>query len=186
MSDLVDTPVELLQNAQEFSRLLDLYHAKAPMHVLEIGTGAGGSLYHWLRHAEPGTLVVVIDDRHRNAHLYYEWTPKDVTLIPIMGSSHDRATIAEANEHAPFDWIFIDADHHEQAVRHDWHVYRRMAAPGSVIALHDISPSTDPTIEVAPLWAELERDYATVTIAEHGAPGIGVVYVPALVTVGAP
>jgi hypothetical protein len=54
-------PVPLLQSAGEFAALLDLYRALEPRTVLEIGSLLGGTLWHWLRFAPPGALVLNID-----------------------------------------------------------------------------------------------------------------------------
>jgi cephalosporin hydroxylase len=54
-------PVPLLQYAGEFGALLDLYRSLRPRTVLEIGSLHGGTLWHWLRFAPPGALVLNID-----------------------------------------------------------------------------------------------------------------------------
>jgi predicted O-methyltransferase YrrM len=176
----LETPVELLQHDGEFAALLDLYRLRRPRRVLEIGIGAGGTLYHWLHNAAPGTQIVAVD-RHLDRNRYAAWVPADVDLATIRGDSTDPFTVAQAAALGPYDWIFIDADHRDDVVRADWRNYRRTAAPDAVVALHDITATDDPAIDVAPLWRELQTRYDTVELVADGGFGIGVVLMPALV-----
>lgn len=169
------TPVELLQHDGEFSDLLALYRTRAPLAVLEIGGYQGGSLYHWLQNAVPGALVVSIDDRLDYRERCKEWTPLGVNVVTIRGNSGDAAVVQHAASLGPYEWIFIDADHHDRAVRADWLHYSPMATDDGAVVLHDISETSDPTIEVAPFWHELVSAYQTVEYAEPDGFGIGVV-----------
>ena len=173
---MLTTP-PMLQNDIEFKQLLDLYLERRPRRVLEVGVGEGGTLYHWLQHARDGATVVALDDKHVNADQYDEWTPDGVRLVALVGDSRELGSVLGAAAHGLYDWTFIDADHHDQAVRADWDNYSPMAAPGGVIVLHDVHPSDDPTIEVDALWRELEAVYETATYGVPGGPGIGVVWV---------
>ncbi len=56
------TPVPIFQWEKEFEVLLELYRRLAPWRVLEVGTYHGGTLYHWLRNASPGTTTRSISD----------------------------------------------------------------------------------------------------------------------------
>jgi predicted O-methyltransferase YrrM len=173
----------MLQHPGEFGCLRELYRHRRPQRVLEIGTHEGGTLYHWLHAAAPGATVVSIDLNHERFHVYanerhHDWSVEGVTLVTIPGDSNDRATVGQAAMFAPFDWVFIDADHHERNVRADWELYAPLAAPGAVVAFHDIAPTDDPTIEVDRLWAELKAERETVEFVAEGGFGIGVVHMP--------
>lgn len=179
-------PVPVLQRAWELDQLLTIYRERRPRRVLEIGTFHGGTLYHWLRNAEPGALVVTVDTYAAgvdNRHLYPEWVPEGVSLEVIAGSSHDPAVIDQAGAFGPYDFIVIDADHMEPAVRRDWESYSAMAARGGVIALHDIlrHPSIA-WIQVEPVWRDIQRmgyvcqELIADPSLEWG--GWGVVYLP--------
>jgi cephalosporin hydroxylase len=173
-------PVPVLQHPGELDRLLDLYCERQPRRVLEVGSYHGGTLWHWLQNAQPGTIVVSVDHHVHadNRRLYPDWTPAGVTLHVINGDSHDPFTVASAAAHAPYDWILIDADHTLPGVTRDWELYRPYAAPGGIVALHDITPSSDPSIDVAPLWAQLIARHDTIEISEPGGYGIGIVHIP--------
>jgi cephalosporin hydroxylase len=173
----------MLQNPDEFRLLLELYLERQPERVLEVGVGEGGSLYRWLQYATIGTVVVALDDRHVNRSQYRDWTPATVDLVTITGSSHDPDVLIDVARYRPYDWVFIDADHHDHAVRADWRHFSAMTAPGAVVALHDIAPSADPTIHVDELWFALAHEYENCEFQVNGAPGIGVVFMPVPVTV---
>ena len=178
-----ETPVPIFQWEREFSPALELYRRFKPSSVLEIGTYHGGTLYHWLQNAEPGTRLVSVDSYAvgvDNRHLYDEWVPDGVELHVLVGDSHVVETVEEVIQHAPFDWIFIDAGHYYNEVLADWRLYGPMAADGGTVLFHDILPPTPqhPEIEVARLWEELKRDHHCLEIvAEQDAEwgGIGVV-----------
>jgi cephalosporin hydroxylase len=166
----------MLQNDVEFQQLLELYTDRQPARVLEVGVGEGGTLYRWLQYAPAGATVVALDDRHLNRAAYPSWVPAEVELVTITGSSHDPDVIVDVAGHRPYDWIFLDADHRDQAVRADWRHFSAMAATGGAVALHDIAPSSDPTIQVDELWFELAHEHETYELTVPGGPGIGVVY----------
>lgn len=154
------TPVPILQRQWEFEELLAMYCRKRPLNVLEIGTFHGGTLYHWLQNAAPGAHIVSVDSyavHVDNRHLYADWTPDLVTLETISGESGNKQTIERVAAHGPYDWIFIDADHLEAGVQSDWDNYYTMAAPGGIIALHDILPASVNWIQVDPVWQRIQR-----------------------------
>ena len=177
------TPVPVYQWEREFSTVLELYRRLKPTRILEIGTYYGGTLFHWLRNAQPGTTVVTLDSYAvgvDNRHLYNDWVPEGVQLYVYAGNSHHADTVDLIAEYRPFDWVFIDAGHYYQEVLRDWELYGPMCQEGGVVLFHDILPPTrqHPEIQVAPLWEEIKQDHATLEIiadrsAEWG--GIGVV-----------
>ena len=175
------TPVPLLQHHGEFNQLLDLYRSTQPMRVLEVGTYHGGSLYHWLHNAQPGATIVTVDNYATgidNSGLYPTWATDHVNLVVIRGDSNHPKTADQTAAYAPYDWIYIDADHHQPNVEQDWRLYSKQAAAGALVVLHDISESTDPSIQVAPLWQRLQQHHTTTVIAEPGGWGIGIVHMP--------
>jgi predicted O-methyltransferase YrrM len=178
-----ETPVSIFQWEAEFQVALELYRRLRPESVLEVGTYHGGTLYHWLRNAAPGTKVVTLDSYGvgvDNRHLYHGWIPEGVELTVLEGDSNSVYTQEEVAEHAPFDWAFIDAGHYYHEVKEDWLAYAPMVEDGGVMLFHDILPPSQehPEIEVAQLWEELKRTHHCLEIvANRDASwgGIGVV-----------
>lgn len=177
------TPVPIFQREWEFAQILTLYTQRQPHKVLEVGTLHGGTLYHWLRLAVPGTHVVSVDSYMAgvdNRHLYADWTPDGVALHALAGDSRDPCIIDQVRALGPFDWVFIDADHYEAGVQADWDTYGPLCAPGGVVALHDICPSPHSWLQVDRLWRRIQaQGYITQElVCAYGLDwsGIGVVY----------
>jgi len=181
------------QNKWEFQKLLEFYFERAPKRVLELGTAGGGTLYWWLDEATADATVVSVDSYSKdkgwygikdNRHLYSEWTHTDTTLHVIEGTTWHPETWKKVALLGPFDWIFIDAGHNYEEVNADWVTYRRMAAPGAIVAFHDIFTQDDGLVknEVRILWQQIQRQgYLTreiVALTGAYAWGIGVVYLP--------
>ena len=155
------TPVPILQRAEEFDVLLQMYRERKPKRVLEIGTYHGGTLYHWLRLAQPGTLVVSVDSYQTdvdNRSLYEDWRPPNVKLMVIDGDSRAPEVVQLVSEGAPYDWVFIDAGHFYDEVKADWENYGPMCSNG-VVGFHDILYS-----HVARLWAEIKAEHETLEL----------------------
>lgn len=178
-------PVPILQWESEFSVLLELYRRWEPARVLEVGTYHGGTLYHWLQNAAPGSTVVSLDSYVTgvdNRHLYDSWVPPLVSLHTLEGDSHSPNTVAEVAKHGPFDWVLIDAGHYLAEVTADWNLYSPLVAPGGIACLHDILTHPKwPSIEVGQLWEQIKKEHLTFEIvadrnAEWG--GVGCVMFP--------
>jgi predicted O-methyltransferase YrrM len=178
-----ETPVKISQIADEFERALALYREVSPKRVLEIGTEAGGTLYHWLKNAEPGARVVSIDVEDQGVP-YGEWVPAGVECELIVGDSHAPETVKKAAALGPFDWLFIDGSHIYEDAAEDWLVYRDLCSKFGLVLFHDISlkrayPETGQVAGVRKLWREIQaqgfttKEIRTLGMEEYG---IGVVY----------
>ena len=171
----VKPDVETAQVLFELDRLLDIFDAYDPAHVLEVGTWHGGTLWHWL---QGGREVVSVDDTMFGAEEWESWAlTSGSTLHMLQGGSQDREIVEQARALGPYDFVFIDADHTYNGVRSDWDNYRPMVAAGGVVAFHDIV--SRPEYGVHQLWQEIKAEHPTVEIVEGSRPdycGIGVVY----------
>ena len=187
-----DAPVQPDQFAVEFAALLTIFDQCKPRSILEIGVREGGTLYQWIKHAQPGAQIVAIDlpgvswgrSGTEQPEAWQAWAAeRGVCLTVILADSHDPETIWKACKFMPFDFIFIDGDHSFNGVAADFLSYAPMVGPGGgVIALHDICPdSADKMIEGWKLWRILRgAAYRTAELLseyEQDSRGIGVVYV---------
>ena len=99
--------------------------------------------------------------------------------MAYFGDSRKKETIDFIDQYAPFDLIFIDADHSYDGVHKDFYNYRNMS---SIVALHDIngkgqSNENSGPVEVWRLWDELKVKYEHLEIINKEAVfGIGVVW----------
>lgn len=183
-----DAPVQPDQFQAEFSALLDIFRERNPRRILEIGVREGGTLYQWIKHAEPGAQIVAVDLPggwwgYKGSKHTADWSAwaaeKGVNLAVFLGDSHDFEIIEQVIEYGPFDFVFIDGDHSLFGVAADFLTY----GYNGVIALHDIVPDiTDDRIEVWKFWNVLRysRRYRTQELLsdpQQDSRGIGVVYV---------
>ena len=173
--------IETFQNEWEFAQLLRVFHDLNPSRVLEIGAWHGGTLWHWLQTADH---VVVVDDAMRRGVDWEGWAEDVVTTLKLVkGFSHEAHVIEEAEDHGPYDFLFIDGDHSYWSVRQDWDNYSHLVTQGGIIALHDILPR--PGYGVSQLWEEITSipgcRYMTICQNEvlsgnEGRCGIGVIF----------
>ncbi len=96
----------------------------------------------------------------------------------ILGDSQDQQTVAEVQQYAPFDFVFIDGDHSYEATRSDWVNYGPM---GQIVAFHDIAgdgKGKEGRFEVGKVWKAIKMGWRpTFEIVEYGRKmGIGVVW----------
>lgn len=180
-SPRVKPNVETFQTPFELDRMLELFRARRPERVLEIGSWQGGTLWHWLE----APHVVAIDDAMRMAGAWENWAQEagsDLTLL--HGLSQDDAIIGAARELGPYGFVLIDGDHTYPAVKADWENYRTMVEPGGIVLFHDIFER--PGYGVSDVWAEIKSEIGaqTVEITETSTPddprwgGLGCVWLP--------
>lgn len=129
---------------------------------LEIGSKWGGSLWKVANALPKGSRVVSVDLNVNGEGLESTINRlKDIGYDAqmIVGDSTAPSTIFRAELLAPYDAIFIDADHRPPAVWADWHNYGPM---GRIIAFHDIGWRRAPEwvgkrIGVPEVWAEIKK-----------------------------
>lgn len=175
-------PVPILQHDGELRALLELYRARAPRSILEVGVWRGGTLWHWLAYARQDVpvLVVALDRELAERERFQGWAPDNVQLELLEAPSGSPAAAERVRALAPaYDWVFIDADHAYGAVKADWELYGRL---GRVVVFHDIhvDPALHPEIGVPQLWAELAGEHEHLELVdearERGWGGFGVLF----------
>jgi len=187
----------------EFGALAALVERRRPTTVLEIGTADGGTLFAHARLASPDALVISIDLPEgpfgggypaSRVPLYRSFAQHNQRLELLRVDSHEPATVALLETVLAgrrIEYAFIDGDHTYEGVRQDFDLCRRFAAPGAVIAFHDIVDqpnsayvSATRSQEVADwavhrFWKELKREYdhdEFIHDPMQEGYGIGVVY----------
>lgn len=169
-----------LQRKVELDRMMDVYREENPRRVLEIGTFQGGTLREWLK-TSPDVVVCIdwvlhdvemADPDDYFVPLWKKWAKSaGSTLVVLEGRSEDPAIAAQAEEFAPFDWLFIDADHRYEAVKSDYEMYRPMVRPGGVVGFHDLTKYVE-NCGVGILWSELTADPGVRSVEIYD-PGVG-------------
>ena len=140
--------------------------------ILEIGSASGHTLVLLALSSIKGSKVCTID-----AGLHWEALSVVVEKLKaagfdankFKGDSKSPEAISFAEEHGPFDFVFIDGDHSYEGAKADWENYGRMA---KIVGFHDIA---HPHHDVSKLWAEIKATHNTQEIV-HSTMGIGLVY----------
>lgn len=190
----IDYLMKTSQVESEITGFIEILRQENVTRFLEVGSRFGGSLWR-IAHALPaGSLIVSCDSgsgmggKKLGATLSLKACIADLRRDGydahlIVGDSQLSGTITEVEKHAPFDAVFIDADHQYRGVLRDWKNYNPMTR---IIAFHDIgwekpdNYSNSKLVEVPILWAELKRKgYRTTEFIDRsggGNMGIGVLW----------
>lgn len=178
----MEKPVKTYQNDWEFEQALDVFRRLKPTRILEIGSAYGGSLYHWIKNAPKGALIVSLDLGDANMVDYPLWRDwardAGVDLKLVTGDSGKQEMLDEVRAISPvYDWIFIDGAHDATSVRRDWLWYGALTAPAGIVLLDDIKHHPETGVHI--VWAEIKRTHSTSEIIDPGdglGNGLGIVW----------
>lgn len=178
------------QHPDEIREFCEFLKQKQIASYLEVGSKFGGALWLVTRIMPKGSRVVSVDLPNSHwgrsesqpsleaciAHLRRDGY--DARLF--LGDSTAPDIVERVTALAPFDAIFIDANHTEPYVRKDFANYGKLSR---IVCFHDVgwnpaNPHKMP-IEVPKVWAELKtayRDQATFyeICHDNGHNGIGI------------
>jgi len=180
------------QFPQELIDFCDFIRSAKIKSYLEIGCKYGGSAWHVAQAIGPGGHLVLVDLPHghwgrsdsenplRECARHLQKLGFNVHLF--IGDSTAPHVVEGVRNLAPFDCVFIDANHTEKYVRTDFDNYGRLAR---YCCFHDIgwaqpTPPNRLPIEVPKVWKELKetfRDDADFREIKHdrGHNGIGII-----------
>lgn len=162
---------EFLQVEEEFDGFCEILKRENVKSFLEIGSKFGGSLRRAAMALPVGSKVVSVD-LPNGTKLWNNTKPALIQTIKwlndigynahlIWGDSTDPKVVAQVEKLAPFDAIFIDADHRMKGVTADWKNYAHM---GRIIGFHDIGWKRSTTwsgtrIDVPEFWNRIKKQY---------------------------
>jgi len=155
-------PPQMSQDDVEFAEFLDFVREIDARSYLEIGSKFGGTLFRVAMAMPEGSRCVSIDlPRHRDApswrsmhgvRRWLEGARRSCSLI-WMDSTHPKA-VRRAQQQAPFDLVFIDANHDYSFITRDFANYSPMAS--KAVAIHDIKLTTS---GVPMFWDEIKHEH---------------------------
>lgn len=161
------------QDSWEVWQMLKEVAVIKPKVIVEIGCDCGGFLY-TLTKAFPEADIVGIEIKQR-AELH--------EFRMIYGDSQDPATVSRLVSHLrprKIDFLFIDGDHHYNAVRTEYQLYAPLVRPGGIIGFHDTNNRGIDGVEVDRFMAELD-DLISVKTADFRtdrfSPGTRIIWV---------
>lgn len=200
-----NTPVEILQNQNEFLQFMNYFKTLDPKHVVEIGSFFGGTLYHFIKNAKLESISSIdlyipeSDGRYQqmieSKEKWNDWEREfGVEIKRFIGDSKDTEIIQQIyNLYGNFeeddvtgnpqgckegvvDMLFIDGDHSYEGLKADFENYKGIVRKGGIIVIHDIS-----CIEtVHDFWKEIVESNTYVTneiISDNDPMGIGIIMV---------
>ena len=131
------TPVHCVQLEEEFDWLLDVYRTLAPTRVLEIGSHVGGTLWHWMHEAAPGSHFTVISTGATpHVPMWVSWANERGHGLEVLDADSTADTsVAWMRIQAPYDFAFIDGSHWYEYVSLDWANVRPMVRRGGVVSV---------------------------------------------------
>lgn len=173
------------QNAFELEMALRVVQVLEPKVILEIGTAHGGSIAAWAEIAKPD-LTIALDP------MDIPRTPAQKESIDNLIKTYDIKCIPKytrdpkAHEMLEnilggrkIDFMFIDAAHGFDDVKHDFYSYKKYMAPNGVVGFHDVYYSeglADAGSQVSWLWDRLKARYTYDEFQYHSSMGIGFIY----------
>lgn len=161
----------MLQDEAEIAALADLFQREGVRSYLEIGSKFGGSLARIASVIPKGSRIVSVDMPNgtkawRESHealerLILDLGAKGFDARVEFGDSQSPMTVKKVGWMAPFDAVFIDADHRLPGVTADWKNYGPM---GRLVAFHDIAwrrarDWVGTRIDVPEFWNSIKGDY---------------------------
>ena len=185
------------QNQSEIMAFLEYAAAEKPVTVCEIGVADGGNSFLLSQAIPTASFFVGIDLYVRNRlQLRFFSRYRDAFFLFNSSSTNRNTleTIRRKFDGRRFDLVFIDGNHHYDAVRDDFLTYKEMVREDGLIAFHDIVPDRseklDPTWErcsdsVPELWEKLKAVYPSKEFVESWSQtgcGIGVLRYSAKIT----
>lgn len=185
-----------VQIESELYELTELLRTRNFQHILEIGTGGGGTLCVLARTASRDATIISVD--LPGGHFgggYHDWAypmlkglaTDQQKLWLLREDSHSKKTLEDVQvllNGNPLDLLMIDGDHTYQGVKQDYETYGPLVRQGGVIVFHDIVSTRsliadDPPCEVGRFWNEIKTSHQHREIIDGSEAwaGIGVLYV---------
>lgn len=160
------------QDHKELEQLLELVKDKQIKTVVEIGVDRGYSLEVWHAYFKPDILIGIEPEAENvNAEVL-----RVTEAFLLRGLSQDPKIFERVVDltKGKIDFLFIDGDHHYEAVKNDFLQYGPLVKDGGVIVFHDAGLKNHPDVEVYKFWDEIKDKYDSKTILLQGT-GYGVI-----------
>jgi predicted O-methyltransferase YrrM len=143
-SDISTKEAQIIQQVKfELLDFLKLVKTNNYKNVLQIGLGHFGSTHFCLSLLCDNVTTIDICKEFIDNYIEREKTYNKYKDSFIHGPSDDKLVIASAYINAPYDLLFIDANHNYEFVKKDYLNYIEMVKSGGICAFHDTILTTD-------------------------------------------
>jgi cephalosporin hydroxylase len=141
------------QNKWEMWKMLEQVAKLRPKVIVEIGIDGGGFLM-TLREAFAPDILVGIDIVKHATHEGFNVIYADSQNIKTV------ALLKKELKGRQIDFLFIDGDHHYEAVKTDFKFFSPLVRPGGIIGFHDTNVKKNVGVEVSKFMRELDKKLA--------------------------
>jgi len=150
------------QEGWEMWQILKQVAELRPKNVVEIGVDGGGSLYTWHKALKPELLIGVdINDKSDalNENLAkIEAEGGNVRMLFADSQAEETiGLITDALGGKFIDFLWLDGDHHYDAVKTEFQYYAPLVRPGGIIGFHDTNSRGIEGVEVERFMKELDE-----------------------------
>jgi predicted O-methyltransferase YrrM len=179
-----------IQRTWELASLIAIVRRLRPRTVLEIGTFRGGTLACWAQAAAPDARLLCIDrlepafgiveaEAHAAQLRRLVLPGQQLTFLPLDSQLESTAAAVKHElAGATVDFLWIDGDHRDAAVRRDFALYGPLVSDRGIIAFHDIHPDPSmPDNQSHRLWGEIKRSHTVREFIDQdhrGGAGMGI------------
>lgn len=161
------------QDGWEMYQMLRQVVELKPKNIVEIGCDGGGFL-RTLTDLFPEADIVGIEINER---------PELFRFRMLFGDSQDSQTVRRLQTHfrnRPIDFLFIDGDHHYEAVKAEYQLYSPLVKRGGIIGFHDTNNRGIEGVEVDRFMAELDESQSYQTMdfrTDRFSPGTRIIWI---------
>lgn len=160
---------KIAQDPLELWQVIESLNVLRPARTLEIGVQYGGTTRFW--QLLTSDLVVALDLDHTQLTVDFSDAPAPLF---IQGDSTSQEIIEKVEEHAPYDFLWIDGGHTWEIVKTDWDNYSPMVRPGGLVGIHDVKAQKEGPYK---LFMDLQRaGFAHESFIEH--KGTALIHIP--------
>lgn len=160
------------QDWWEMWQMLKLVDEIQPKVIVEIGVDGGGSLYTWKQAFNPD-IMIGIDINRRSELDKYKMIYSDSQKVETL------ELLKDALSGRMIDFLFIDGDHHYEAVKREFEMYHNLVREGGVIGFHDTNGRGIAGVEVDRFVRELDKTHTYRTadfFAGNNTPGTRILW----------
>lgn len=158
------------QKIFEIRQLFEKIKRNDCVHICEIGTLKGGTLFLFCQAASPNAKLIAVDINMPpyRSMAYKKFARKDQKVFCVEGDSKADSTFRKVQSILKpelLDFLFIDGDHSYEGVKNDFEKYSVLVKKGGFIAFHDIvelgpdSPTDYYVGGVPKFWREIKTSY---------------------------